>query len=343
MHCTDYKRWFSPYVDGLLPPDERAQLEAHLRDCAGCRADLTGLQEMLQSLRAMGQVEVPELLPGIHARLQAEPWWHRVAQRFFAPWPASLPLHGLAMAATAILVVIVVGLPSVFQGRTMAPEKYRLASARKNQPERAAKVQERQDAVVFQYQLTAPGAGWDGRTNGDESTYRGRDKETAANLAALPSAPEDAKPSSLLGRAVAALAEQPTGEISKMIGGGTAFSGTGSEGGRYVLNRSEIATSQKTEELDQIAAPPVIVQWHVNHVPTAATEVADWVRAHHGSLIPIDDRHLTIQLAGADVSEFMQRFSDSAATPQAQPPAEQAKDASPISRVTISLELVPSE
>ena len=30
-----------------------------------------------------------------------------MADRFTAPWPVSLPLHGLAMAATAVLVVIV--------------------------------------------------------------------------------------------------------------------------------------------------------------------------------------------------------------------------------------------
>lgn len=109
MNCATYQRWFSPYVDERLALEERAQLEHHLTECARCRNGLDALQQMLRSLRAMEPPETPELLPGIQARLTREPWWQRLARRFVAPWPTSLPLHGAALATTAFLVIVVVG------------------------------------------------------------------------------------------------------------------------------------------------------------------------------------------------------------------------------------------
>jgi len=115
MDCADYKRWFSPYVDKLLKPQEHAQLADHLKNCTRCQTDLASLQQMLQVLRTMEQPASPELLSGIHKKLLREPWWERAAHRFFAPWPSSLPLHSLALATTTLLVVVVAGLPHMFQ------------------------------------------------------------------------------------------------------------------------------------------------------------------------------------------------------------------------------------
>ena len=61
MTCTDYKRWFSPYLDAILAKPERSQLEAHLTGCAGCRGELDALRHMLESLRAMEGVR--EVIP----------------------------------------------------------------------------------------------------------------------------------------------------------------------------------------------------------------------------------------------------------------------------------------
>ena len=129
MTCTDYKRWLSPYLDAILAGPERSQLEAHLTGCAGCRGELDALRHMLESLRAMEQPAAPNLLPGIHRQLQREPWWQTLAQRFIAPWPASLPLHGVALAATALLVVFVVSLPGVGRQGKMGRISMRLASS----------------------------------------------------------------------------------------------------------------------------------------------------------------------------------------------------------------------
>jgi len=115
MTCAEYQRWFSPYLDGLLQLADRATLEEHLKSCPHCRSDLASLREMLRSLRTMEPPTVPNLLPGIHQKLAATPWWATLGQRFLAPWPVSLPLHSLALATTAFLVVVLVESPMFFR------------------------------------------------------------------------------------------------------------------------------------------------------------------------------------------------------------------------------------
>lgn len=128
MTCTGYRRWLSPYVDGILKPEDRARMEDHLRGCDRCRRELESLQCMLQTLRTLESPATPELLPGIHRKLAAPPAWRRVLERFLAPWPASLPWHGLALATTALLVVVVANLPGIVRRDRLAQGKLRLAS-----------------------------------------------------------------------------------------------------------------------------------------------------------------------------------------------------------------------
>ena len=111
MECATIQRWFSPYLDGLLAAPDRTTMEEHLANCVRCRRDLDSLKRMLASLRAMETAETPELLPGIRAKLTRLPWWETAASRFLAPWPASLPWHGLALAGSAALVAILVVIP----------------------------------------------------------------------------------------------------------------------------------------------------------------------------------------------------------------------------------------
>lgn len=111
MLCAECKARLSVYLDEQLAPQERAELDMHLQGCEHCRGELASLQGMLQMLRKVEAPPTPDLLPGIHARLERKPWWQGLSGRFCAPWPASLPLHGVAMALTALLVVITVALP----------------------------------------------------------------------------------------------------------------------------------------------------------------------------------------------------------------------------------------
>ena len=130
MTCIEYRRWLSPYVDEQLALRQRAELEAHLQTCVGCREELRALTQMLASLREMEPVAAPDLLPGIHRRLAQEPWWRVAVRRFTAPWPASLPVHGLALAACSALVLIITLLPQARSGKEKArPSTLKLAAA----------------------------------------------------------------------------------------------------------------------------------------------------------------------------------------------------------------------
>jgi hypothetical protein len=59
---------------------------------------------MLRSLRTMTQTDVPNLLPGIHQKLECA--------RRPALFPEGIPWRGLALAASAALVVLVIALPA---------------------------------------------------------------------------------------------------------------------------------------------------------------------------------------------------------------------------------------
>ena len=119
MDCDAYRRWLSPYVDEALEPNDRAGLEAHLSACASCRAELASLRAMLQTLRAMEAPEAPDLVSGVRRKLARRPWWETIR----VPWPA------VALAATALLVVVVTGrLPD---NRRSAQPMMQLASAKR--------------------------------------------------------------------------------------------------------------------------------------------------------------------------------------------------------------------
>lgn len=102
-------RWtdrLSEYLDGVLAERERRELEAHLEDCAACRATVEELRAVMARARALEPL-VPgsDLWPGVAARMaprSAAPagWWS---------WRLSLSLPQAALAATA-LVVLSVGL-----------------------------------------------------------------------------------------------------------------------------------------------------------------------------------------------------------------------------------------
>ncbi len=90
----------SAYLDGELPPEERAEVEGHLATCAACAArlsSLTALDRAFASLPAEAPEGYFESLPSrVTARLWAEP---RRSSRRLPTW---------AWAAAAVLVLSVV-------------------------------------------------------------------------------------------------------------------------------------------------------------------------------------------------------------------------------------------
>ena len=53
MHCRELVELVTDYLDGRLPPADRARFEAHLADCEYCE---TYLDQMRQTIRALGRL-----------------------------------------------------------------------------------------------------------------------------------------------------------------------------------------------------------------------------------------------------------------------------------------------
>ena len=59
--CREFVELVSDYLDGTLPPAERARMDAHLAECDGCTGYLEDMRRLVGSLN-----ETPELPPDPH-------------------------------------------------------------------------------------------------------------------------------------------------------------------------------------------------------------------------------------------------------------------------------------
>lgn len=89
----------SDYLDGELPPDQRAQLDAHLMQCVACGAVLADLKRIVARAQSLDDREpAHDLWPGIAVRIGA------TAARQLKRWSFSLPqlaAAGIALAAVS--------------------------------------------------------------------------------------------------------------------------------------------------------------------------------------------------------------------------------------------------
>ena len=73
MSCAEIAPRLSELLDGDLPRDERAAVEAHLEGCADCRKILAGLRRVREAARALPKLTAPEsLLQKVRADFAAE-------------------------------------------------------------------------------------------------------------------------------------------------------------------------------------------------------------------------------------------------------------------------------
>lgn len=58
--CVELVELLTDYLEGVLPADEVAAIEEHLRDCAGCRTYLDQLRTTVGSLAALPVDTLPD-------------------------------------------------------------------------------------------------------------------------------------------------------------------------------------------------------------------------------------------------------------------------------------------
>jgi hypothetical protein len=94
---------FNDYLDGLLSESEQRAVHAHLAVCAECSAEVEVLRSVLADVHALPRGVKParDLLPGIHAAIDARQVTALDGWRTRSLWSLRVPL-----AAAAVLLVV---------------------------------------------------------------------------------------------------------------------------------------------------------------------------------------------------------------------------------------------
>ena len=105
MRCD--RRLLSFYRDGELTPDQKWEVDAHLRECADCTATLRGYQRLGQTVRSMPIQSVPPALTGeLRQKLAGRRQTRRSALPLGTAVRAAAPAFAAAAVAVAVLVLI---------------------------------------------------------------------------------------------------------------------------------------------------------------------------------------------------------------------------------------------
>ncbi len=121
MRCRQVCDRLTEYQLDLLEDRERAGVEAHLAECADCRAELVALQKLDGLLEPMEEAEAPaNLWSGVKRRMEPRraPLWQLWRQ------PARQ-----AIAVAAAMLLVVAGLWLGLRGRPGDPEDYNLLAS----------------------------------------------------------------------------------------------------------------------------------------------------------------------------------------------------------------------
>ena len=109
----------SALIDGALPPREAADVEAHLEDCATCRADLAQVRATVRLLREVEPVQVPEgFATSVRGRIERLPDAVRPSSRWRIVWP---DVRWSWRTAAAVASVLLVGIFAANLAREMMP------------------------------------------------------------------------------------------------------------------------------------------------------------------------------------------------------------------------------
>jgi hypothetical protein len=63
MKCAEYKRLFSPYLDGQVSGAEMHALQKHMQECSGCAREYAEIQRTLQMIVALNRAKAKTKAP----------------------------------------------------------------------------------------------------------------------------------------------------------------------------------------------------------------------------------------------------------------------------------------
>lgn len=98
MNCSQVRKKLNEYDLGVLPETLSTAIDAHLRDCQGCRRELARFRSVSAALGTLPSDKPPDLWPAVRGQL-------RPRGRGLSGWQ-SVWQPALAMAAAALIAVI---------------------------------------------------------------------------------------------------------------------------------------------------------------------------------------------------------------------------------------------
>ena len=122
MSCREFAPSLSELVDGGLPRDARAKLEAHLEACADCRALLADLKRVKAAARALPKMAAPESVwQNVRAGLDADGGHADNRRPATVLTSARWRWRGLTGLAAAAVVVLAVTAGTYYMTRPATP------------------------------------------------------------------------------------------------------------------------------------------------------------------------------------------------------------------------------
>jgi len=113
MDCLKARGLLSAYIDNMLEPQEKAQLERHVSKCVSCAAELAELKRYAQTMAALPGVKAPgDFLKKVHERIERRSEFESVIRGFFKP--------SAARTKAVVLVVTVMAMIGVY--RVISPQ-----------------------------------------------------------------------------------------------------------------------------------------------------------------------------------------------------------------------------
>jgi len=111
--CEQVEARLSEYLDGLLTPPERSDLEAHARDCVQCAPMLSSVAGLVRSLHDMEPLEEPPLLVAHILDRTLGPRQARRSWRWIFGWFDWLRQPRLAYGAACVALTLAAVLPAL--------------------------------------------------------------------------------------------------------------------------------------------------------------------------------------------------------------------------------------
>lgn len=107
MECKDIQERLSAYIDGIIPAEDKAFIDKHLKSCQRCSETFSELKKTVEHLRKLEEIKPPSwLAQKIMAKIkkEAEPQ-KGILQKLFYPLHIKLPIEAIATIFIAVTAV----------------------------------------------------------------------------------------------------------------------------------------------------------------------------------------------------------------------------------------------